>query len=340
MPNHAVVIGINNYPGISPLEGPCNDATEFLKWVTQPGPGNVDPGNVHKLLSSEFTSTTDVKKARPVSDQIEEKFTEVLNGNLTQHIGDRLYVFVAGHGMSDVNRADAAALIAANASRQRITMPHVVVTDYIHFFRRSYTFSEIILVMDCCLDASVLRPLNVTGCLQGNPHPNASKVRLFLAKATVWSKKSFEKKFNGTTRGIFSVALMEALEKVPAEGAKVTGKAIKNYIEQHIKTIAGDKEIEDPDIGGRGHEKVVFYERSDSQAHETATAFRIRIKIDNAAGNEVVDLFGENRVLLESKISATDVVEFQVAAGIYKVAIQGTNRSTLIEVVTDHEETL
>lgn len=340
MPNHAVVIGIKDYPGLSQLEGPCHDAEAFLKWVTKPGPGNVDPGNVHKLLSSDFTSTTDVREARPVSDQIVGKFNEVVSGNPTQHIGDRIYVFVAGHGMSDVNRPESAALIAANATRLSITLPHVVVTDYIHFFRRSYTFKEIILVMDCCLDVTVLRPLNVPGIIQGDPHPKASKVRMFLANATVWSKKSFEKKFNGTTRGIFSVALMEALENAPAEDAKVTGAVIENYIKQHIKTIAGDKEIENPRIGGEGYERIVFYERSDTQAQNTATAFTIKVHIDNATGNEVVDLFDGNRVLLESKQFAADFVEFQVGAGIYKVAIQDTNRKSLIEVVTDHEATL
>lgn len=339
MPNHAVVIGINHYPGLTPLKGPCNDAAEFLKWVTQPGPGNVDPGNVHKLLSSQFTTVSDVKKAQPVSDQIEEKFNEVVNGNPTQHVGDRLYVFIAGHGMSDINHAESVALIAANASRKSITLPHVVVTEYIHFFRRSYTFKEIILIMDCCRDATVLRPLDAPGMLQGNPHPNASKVCLFRANATEWGKKSFEKKFNGAIRGIFSVALMEALEKAPSVGSKVTGKVIKNYIEQNIKTIAGDKEIESPDIDGRKHENIVFYERDVSQAHNAAMAFILKVKIDNAVGNEIVDLF-ENLKLQDSKKSTTGFVEFQIAAGYYKVAIQGTNRSSLVEVVTDHEETI
>lgn len=340
MNNHAVVIGINDYPGISQLNGPCNDARAFLKWVTRPGPGDVEPEHVHKLLSTDFPSTTDAKKAKPVSDQIAEKFNEIIDSNPTKHVGNRLYVFVAGHGMSDVNRAESAAVIAANAMRKGITLPHIVVTDYIHYFRRAFTFKEIILIMDCCLDATVLRPLNAIGFLQGNPHPNASKVRLFLANATVWSKKSFEKEFNGTIRGIFSVALMEALEKAPAEGAKVTGKAIRNYIDQHIKTIAGDKNIENPTIGGKGYEKIVFYERSDAQAHDAATAFTITVTIDDPAGGEVVDLFDGHLALLKSRVAATSTVEFQVAAGIYKVAIQGTNRQTLIEIVRDHEETL
>lgn len=341
MPNHAIVIGINNYPGMSKLDGPCNDANLFLEWVTRPGPGDVSPDHVHKLLSTDFEPTANVSDAKPVSDQIAEKFEEVLQGNPIQHVGDRLYVFVAGHGMSDVNRPESAAVIAANGSPASINLPHIVVTDYVNYFRRIYAFKEIVLIMDCCLDATVLRPLDQKGFLQGgNPHLNAGQVNLFLAKATVWSKKSYEKKFNGVTRGIFSVALMEALAKAPVEGDKVTGKAIKNYIEQHIKTIAGDKTIEDPTIDGKGHEKIIFYERRAANAHEAAMAFTLIVKINGSADGEIVDLFDGNLSLLDSEVVTDGAVKFQVAAGIYKVSVQGTDRRALIEVVKDHEETL
>lgn len=340
MPNHAVVIGIDDYPGLSPLKGPCNDATAFLDWVTAPGPGGIELENVHKLLSSEFAPAATASVAKPVPSQITDMFDAVLAGNGAGHIGDRLYVFVAGHGMSDVSRAESAALLAANASREAIKLHHVVVTDYIRYFRRTYRFKEIVLIMDCCLDASVLRPLDVTGIPPGNPHAKAPDVRMFLATATVWSKKSYEKEIAGTTRGIFSVALMDALEKAPAEGNRVTGKVVKNYIEQNIKSIAGDTTIEDPVIDGRFHESVIFYERNDSQAQRAASAFKVRIIVQNAQGGETVDLFDGQRHLIASKVVDSTFVEFDVGAGIFKTAIRGTNRNALIEVVADHEETI
>lgn len=339
MPNHAIVIGINDYPGINNLHGPCNDAQLFLKWVTHPGPGNVGPEHVHKLLSTDFEPATNVTDAKPVSDQIAEKFEEVLQGNPIQHVGDRLYVFVAGHGMSDVNRPESAAIIAANGSTKSINLAHIVVTDYVNYFRRIYAFKEIILIMDCCLDATARRPLDMKGFMQGDPHLNSGQVKMFLAKATVWSKKSYEKEFNGVTRGIFSVAIMEALEKAPGEGDKVTGLAIRNYIDQHFKTIAGDKTLQDPTIEGKGHEKIIFYERQAVNAHEAAMAFTLIVKINGAADDEIVDLL-EGSFLLDSKVVTDGAAKFQVAAGFYKVNVQGTDRYALIEVVKDHEETL
>ncbi len=339
MPSHAIVIGINNYPGMNNLQGPCNDAQLFLEWVTHPGPGDVAPDNVHKLLSTDFDPATNVTDAKPVSDQIAEKFDEVLQGNPKQHVGDRLYVFVAGHGMSDVNRPESAAIIAANGSTKSINLAHIVVTDYVNYFRRIYAFKEIVLIMDCCLDATVLRPLDQKGFLQGDPHLNAGQVKMFLAKATVWSKKSYEKEFNGVTRGIFSVALMEALEKAPGEGDKVTGLAIRNYIVENIKTIAGDKTIQDPTIDGKGYEKIIFYERQAANAHVAAMAFTLIVKINGAANGEIVDLFDGN-FLLDSKAVTDGAAKFQVAAGLYKLSVQGTDRQALIEVVKDHEETL
>ncbi|WP_395373093.1 caspase family protein [Marinicella sp. W31] len=340
MADHAIVIGINDYPGISRLDGPCNDADAFLKWVEAPGPGNVDSHNIHKLLAPGLTPDDQVSSAQPFSDQISQKFNDVMNGQPTAHIGDRLYVFVAGHGMSDINSAESTALIAANARRTDITLPHVVITEFIHYFRRSYTFKEIVLIMDCCRDANVLRPLNKPGILQGQPHPKAKEVRVFQANATVWSQKSFEKEFDGITRGIFSVTLMEALEKAPTDDNKVTGKVIKNYIEQHIKTIAGDKDIEEPDISGKGHEHIVFFIRDQNQADQTATAVKISVHVENAVGDEVVELYDGTRTRLEFKTATTGSVEFQVGAGLYKVVIQNTNRSALMEVVNDHEETI
>ena len=342
MTNHAVVIGINNYPGISSLNGPCNDAHAFIRWVTYPGPGGIAQENVHKLLSKNFhTPPTAPQNAKPVSDEINAVFEELIGNNPTQHVGDRLYVFVAGHGMSDVNRAESVAVIAANATRTGVTLPHVVVTDWVNYFRRNYTFKEIVLVMDCCQDANVLRPLNTTGFLQSNPHPRANKVRVFQANATVWTKKSYEKKFNGKTRGIFSVAFMDALEKAPTEhNGKVTGKVIKNYIDQHIKTIAGDKEIEDPFIHGREYEKIVFYQRNEDQETHAATTITLVINIDNAAGGEVIDLFNGDRELISSKTATGKTVTFQAAAGLYKVALRGTNRQALMEVIQNHEHTL
>ncbi len=339
MANHAVVIGINNYPGLSHLGGPCNDAQAFLQWVERPGPGDVDPLCVHKLLSTDFPAAADVLSAMPMSDQISGLFEKILKSSPNQHVGDRLYVFVAGHGMSDVNHLDSAALIAANATRLGIALPHVVITDYIHYFRKSYTFKEIILIMDCCLDATVLRPLNVTGLLQGPLHPRASSVRMFLAKGTVWGQKSFEKDFNGTTKGIFSVTFMEALAKAPAEGTKVTGRAIRNFIDQYIQQIAGEKEVDIPTISGREYEKIVFYERNAAQTDEAAS-IAITVNIDSPHGNEVVDLYDGSLVLRESKTVENGKVIFTAPAGIYKVGIRGTMRQALIEVVQDYEETL
>lgn len=344
MPDHAVVIGINEYPGISTLEGPCNDATEFLDWVTSPGPGGVDSANVHKLLSCDLPRPDDpdnIRMARPGREQIEEKLEEVfLNASPTAHIGHRLWIFVSGHGMSDINRPEAAAVIAANARSTGATFPHVPVTDYVNYFRRNYTFDEIILVMDCCLDVSVLRPLDQKGFLQGNPHPRAGDVKLFIANATVWSRKSFEKKFGGTTRGIFSVALMESFKNAPADGNKVNGRSIKNYIEENVKSIAGDQQIDDPYIWGPGHESIVFYTRSASQASSASSAFKVTVHVENPMLGAVVDLIDGNLNVLESKTADTGTVTFKTGAGLFKLSLRGSDRSKRIEVIEDCEEIL
>jgi hypothetical protein len=342
MPNHAVVIGINQYPGITNLEGPCNDAREFLKWVTSPGPGNVAPENVHKVLSCEFDlpDPLQVIDAKPVSDQIEQAFNDVIGPNLTRLEGDRLYVFVSGHGMSDIDRPESTAIIAANATVNSITIPHFVITDHINFFRRSYNFKEILVFLDCCLDATAMRPIQSTGTIRSNPHPDSHRVKVFVANATLWTKKAFEKKFDGEVRGIFSKALMDALEKAPADNGKVTGEVVKNYIKENIASIAGDTNLQKPEIRGHEHEEILFYTRTDEQNEVASTAFKVTINILNSDGTEVVELLDGGLTILESLPVANGVASFEVAAGLYKIRVQGSDREALLEVNSDHEEDL
>lgn len=339
MSRHAIVIGINRYPGMTSLKGPCNDAEAFLEWVVEPGPGGVPPENVHKLLSTDIpVADDDVTSARPLSDQIEELFTELVGENFYQHTGDRLYVFAAGHGMSDIERPESAAIVAANARTQGVTIPHSPITDFIHFFHRSYNFKEILVFLDCCLDASAMRPLRSAGIVLTNPHPNANRVKLLIANATLWSKKSFERDFGGQYRGIFSVALMNALEQLPSQNTPVTGRAIEEYIDLNILSVAGDMNIEKPRFTGQSYADLVICEPTQDPAQ--LAGFSLKVDVDGSANNETVDLYKNTLELLFSAPVVDGSVTFTVPAGLYKLALRGTDRSSLVEVVSDHATNL
>ncbi len=158
---------------------------------------------------------------------------------------------------------------------------------------------------------------------------------MFLAKATVWSKRSYEKEFNGVVRGIFSVALMEALANAPARENRVTGKAVKEYIDQNIKRIAGNQAIEEPTINGRKYDEIIFCQRPAAAPHRAPRKFTLTVKADGAADGAEVTLFDGNLVLAETKPVINRTAVFQVTPGMYKVALPGTDRKSLLEIVLE-----
>jgi hypothetical protein len=111
--DYAVVVGINRYrAGFVPLQGSVNDAKLFVKWLTRPDGGGLDPKNIKCL------TTPDDETFRPIRDEIEDELIQLYERRNRQSapLGRRLYLFFSGHG---VGEDDECALITANASRRR-----------------------------------------------------------------------------------------------------------------------------------------------------------------------------------------------------------------------------
>src|SRR4051794_36034806 len=101
--DHAIVIGINNYPGIPPpLNGPENDAKSFRDWLVADDGGKVPAGNVRTIVSSDYQPSPEPIAAEPKVDQ----FTDAVDaledmGQAGQGTaGRRLYLYLAGHGFA------------------------------------------------------------------------------------------------------------------------------------------------------------------------------------------------------------------------------------------------
>ena len=108
LPDFALVVGIDSYPGLGALKGAEADASDFWTWVTDPAGGNVNPQFACRIVSSQFTPPpASADLAKPVKAQIEEFFTMVSNeasknnqAGLGIAAGRRLYLFFSGHGFS------------------------------------------------------------------------------------------------------------------------------------------------------------------------------------------------------------------------------------------------
>ena len=155
MADHGICIGINGYPGLTDLKGPCNDALAFENWLTDPNKGGLETDNVRTILSTNYGEPpASIAEARPFLNDMEALFVDFVKaGAERKHEDGRLFIFVAGHGFADQQDADSAALYAANA--QQVFATNLAVKKYVDFLRRQWVFDEIILIMDACRTTSV-----------------------------------------------------------------------------------------------------------------------------------------------------------------------------------------
>lgn len=330
--HHAIVIGIGTYPGFRDLAGPLNDAKAVHDWLVDPARGAVPEDNVHLLTTAEFhpPGPDTVLDAHPWDQEMRNLFRDyVREGLRNPWYGDRLYIYMAGHGfnVSDPRSAHLGALYAANAATEEA--PNVVGTLYAEWFKSNAVFREIVLVMDCCRTMdSVHHPFTeALPVVPGRPDL-ISKVRTFYAYATQWGHSTSERTMDdGVVRGVFTTAFLQALERArPNERGEITGDVVKGYVHQNIRTVAGEP-VDDPAFRGQRPEEIVFLKRA------VAPAATVHIHLDPFDGPVRL------RLLRDPEEPGTPLqadgrdVETQLLPGFYKVVVEGTDRWAMFQVI-------
>jgi uncharacterized caspase-like protein len=148
--HYALLVGINAYPGVTPLNGPVNDAHDVRDWLTDPGGGAVPPGNVRLVVSD----PADGRPPRPVQDEIEDALID-LNAQAGQEIGDslaefarsRLLIYVAGHGIMPGDGDGA--LLLANA-RKGAYSRNIELRAYTDWYVHAGLYAQVVVYADCC----------------------------------------------------------------------------------------------------------------------------------------------------------------------------------------------
>lgn len=327
--DRAIVVGIRTYPGFSRLEGPCHDAEAFCDWLVDPDGGELDPGHVSLLLTSHFhpPEPSGVADAHPVEDEIHELFRSLLpDAALQRRIGRRLYLYFAGHGFGDPADMQSAALYAANADP--FLVPHIAGTGYAEWFRRSGAFDEVVLIMDCCRIAAPLFSIRMPPLPRITAASRAGSVRRFYAFAAGWNGVARERAMDGKVRGIFTVAFIDALRLAPGNRlGRVTGSLVKDFLHNHIDTVAGDVPISPPEVELDTSREILFA----SRAATPVTAVHIRLA-PSVGGETVVILDGSRTEVGRETVDSSEL-DLALAPGIYKAYVDGTDREVLFEVV-------
>jgi len=319
MADHAVVIGITRYPDLGNLQGPELDALDFAKWLEHDAPQTLPKENIRLVLTSKFPN--DLRK--PTTEQVDEAFTEIVDLPLGPNglAGDRLYMYMAGHGFSPT--IEDAALLMANAAKGK-TGFHIPGRPYANWFRRAKRFDEVVLFMDCCRENHSRAPLKsppwddqVAGALS----------RSCYGFATDWSRAAREGPFGKPpeVRGRFTVALMEGLRGAAAnpDTKALTGTSLKEFVLNALtKPTDTNGELQEPKFEVDDHNEVVF-------RAATPPPYTVRVTAADAARAVLQD--GGLNVIAPSAQQA-GVTEWAVYRGLY-LLVRGDGTITQLPLV-------
>jgi len=336
--HYAIVVGISTYPdpSLKDLQGPVSDARAFCQWLRDPTGGDLDAQNIKCLLTTDFhpPDPTGPQDAHPIPNEIDVLFEQFVSQGLQGRIGERLYIFAAGHGFSDTQNVENNSLYAANA---RGSFPYnTAITHYASWFYRCAVFDEIVLIMDCCRTRNPMHSVNLPPLPISQGSARASRVRKFYAFATGWGLETREKKFDdGTWSGIFTTALLKALKNTkPDSQGQVTGQGIKNYVHNVFKSVAGNIPVEPPDIQVDSSRDIIFRKTVNAAIHS------VEIFLQTHTGQETLVFYdGSGEELLQAQATSPSL-KFNFETGFYKVVVADTDRSELFEVPADAKVTV
>lgn len=289
MPNKAIVVGISAYPELLPvLQGPRNDAQKFYDWVTTKG--GVTPVVDGKLIFGPTPPAVTAVDGQPTAEALQHEFDlledEARNGNGV--VGDRLYLYLSGHGFGQ--NLDGAALLMANATALR---PHHHIPGRLwadHFFSNGY-FREVLLFLDCCRERYSTAALNGPGPDSAVPPTGA---RRFYGFATKYGKLAVERQIDGEMRGVFTTTLLDALTGgASEEDGRVTGESLKAYLFENMRNFLTPADLADQDVA---QEPDLYCDLPEKQFVITTVApirFDVTIPLPPGSAGSALQLIGE-----------------------------------------------
>lgn len=306
MPNafhYAVVVGVNEYPAISPLNSPGRDAEAFQKWLLSAEGGDVPPANIKTVATPPGVHFPDRHAAVPTRKEVNRALSEVMDAFEKEYEKDanawdnsRLYLYVSGHGIAP--DASEAALLMANATREEYG-ESIGCALYLKRFRDSTQFREIVFFADCCRsEAENADP--------GGPPWNRRKYQRgtvvpLLGFAAEFQSLAFEPPADDTGRSYFTKALIEALEgsaaRVEANGTSVIDShSVKTYMDWRVPQLTkAVNRQQEPRINDFGGPPIVFRRFTDTRPkRQVKIAFpagftgQVTINVGDATNKQVV----------------------------------------------------
>jgi hypothetical protein len=246
----ALIVGINDYPsaaGLNGLKGAVADAADFADWLLDPQGGGVDPA--HMLF---WTHPAPANPSAALSLYLQNliawpsgnpdfarppRATEIKRAafQLAYDAGpanvDRLYVFLAGHGVQTTPvsyEEDPQNCFAGGDYVPTYPSDGLVPCDDLRRAMMRLGPGEVVLFFDCCRSPTPINvPRPVLGALQYNAQ--GYNVRCAVGHAAQPGSVAYETPVGNPARGAFSKLLMCGLRKLRYSQA-LTVEQLENYL--------------------------------------------------------------------------------------------------------------
>jgi hypothetical protein len=259
-PDHyAVVIGIDAYPWLSSLGAARTDAARFAEWLLSEEGGGL-PGENIKLILSPEKPTPNLLQVKPIERDVTGALEELILSAPPRRIGQRLYFYFAGHGVSPT--FDDVGMLLADA-KLSILGRNLGLAPCRQLFHNWGFFDEVVFVIDCCrgkMDiATGAFPFNFP-----NPPPNPPpRVSDCVILGAIWGESAFafsENESADDRRGVLTQAVLEGLKGT--SGAldplgRVTAYTLREYVKKRVPELAAKRRLlQDPHISA--DQELVF----------------------------------------------------------------------------------
>ena len=256
MKARALLVGINSYPGLgSNLTGPENDVAAMEAWLRSPAGGSLDPAqDIVKITTSTNHRKRPPKSyadAKPIMSQIyhwvDRLVVEASKKKGDFPLGDRLYLFFAGHGH---HAAGKTAMFMANAWANNLGEA-IPMQPLAEFMRSSAFFQEVILIADACREQIDFAP-DPYFSHKAAVSSNAGAVLKFDAYPCPAGLKTKEVDFNGKTGGVLTNAFLTGVGGLAAQGGVVWSNSLKDYMINAVnERLEQDPEVNCSEQGNR-----------------------------------------------------------------------------------------